>query len=301
MNLMHLLKDPPIQIILTVFTSNLVYTIKSYSMLGKELKKLNTEMQPFEKGNISYKFEEFKHIMSNSKLAAKPWEDFKSTLVFSENIAYQDSETEELDYDSVSDSMSDIQTTADALDYFNEDTLAYAHYNKHIIALAPTLLTGFGPLFTFIMIGTAFGMLDFSSTQALTKSIAGFVGTMQVAAMCSVFAVASALITMSIDKFWFSKAILPAVAKVQGKITELFSLISSEKFLIDLLKTTKTQSHENSTVLKNLPATFAGSVKKDLTNIVVPYLDSMIFGINNLNKTMEKSASSRDDDLGGLF
>ncbi len=301
MDIMHLLKDPPIQIILTVFTSSLVYTIKSYSMLGKELKKLNTDIQQFEKSNISYKFEEFKHAMSSSRLAAKPWEDFKSTLVFSENIAYQDSETEELDYDSVSDSMSDIQTTADALDYFNEDTLAYAHYNKHIIALAPTLLTGFGPLFTFIMIGTAFGMLDFSSTQALTKSIAGFVGTMQVAAMCSVFAVASALIFMSVDKFWFSKSILPAVAKVQGKITELFSIISSEKFLIDLLKTTKTQSHENSTVLKNLPATFAGSVKKDLTNIVVPYLDSMIFGINNLNKTMEKSAASGDDDLGGLF
>ena len=106
---------------------------------------------------------------------------------------------------------------------------------------------------------------------------------------------------MSVDKFWFSKSILPAVAKVQGKITDLFSTISSEKFLIDLLKTTKTQSHENSNVLKNLPATFAGSVKKDLTNIVVPYLDSMIFGINNLNKTMEKTASSGDDDLGGLF
>lgn len=301
MNLMHLLKDPPIQIILTVFTSSLVYTIKSYSMLGKELKQLNTSIQPFEKGNISYKFEEFKHAMSASKLAAKPWEDFKNTLVFSENIAYQDSETEELDYDSVSDAMSDIQTTADALDYFNEDTLAFAHYNKHIIALAPTLLTGFGPLFTFIMIGTAFGMLDFSSTQALTKSIAGFVGTMQVAAMCSVFAVASALIFMSVDKFWFSKSILPAIAKVQGKITDLFSTISSEKFLIDLLKTTKTQSHESSNVLKNLPANFAGSIKKDLTNIVVPYLDSVIFGINNLNKTMEKKSAGGDDDLSGLF
>ena len=39
----------------------------------------------------------------------------------------------------------------------------------------------------------------------------------------------------------------------------------------------------------------------DLTNIVVPYLDSVIFGINNLNKTMEKKSSSGDDDLNGLF
>ena len=40
MDLMHLLKDPPIQIILTVFSSSLIYTIRSYSMLGKELKKI---------------------------------------------------------------------------------------------------------------------------------------------------------------------------------------------------------------------------------------------------------------------
>ena len=301
MNLMHLLKDPPIQIILTVFFSNLISTVKSYSMLCKELKNLSTNLEPFEKGNISYKFEEFNHIITSSRLSAKAWDDFQSTLVFSENIAYQDNETEELDYDSVSDSMAGIQTTSDALDFFNEETLAYAHYNRHVIALAPTLLTGFGPLFTFVMIGTAFGMLDFSSTQALTKSISGFVGTMQVAAMCSVFAVASALISMTVDKFWFSKWILPSVAKVQNKITELFSTISSEKFLVDLLKTTKTQSHENVVLLRGLPATFAGSIKKDLTNIVVPYLDSMIFGINNLNKTMEKKSAGSDDDLSGLF
>ncbi len=301
MNILHLLKDPPIQIILTVFFSAFGYTVKSYIKVYKQLNLLNKGLESFTKDNISYKFEEFKHVMTTNPLSAKPWDDFQSTLVFSDTIAYQDSDTEELDYDSVSDSMSDIQTTSDALDYFNEDTLAYAHYNKHIIALAPTLLTGFGPLFTFIMIGTAFGMLDFSSNQALTKSIAGFVGTMQVAAMCSVFAVASALIFMSVDKFSFSRFILPLVAKVQNKVTDLFTTISAEKFLVDLLKTTKTQSHDNASLLKNLPTTFTSSIKKDLTNIVVPYLDSVIFGINNLNKTMEKKSSSEDDDLNGLF
>lgn len=301
MDLMHLLKDPPIQIILTVFFSSFGYTVKSYAKVYKLLNMLNKGLEPFQKDNISYKYEEFKHIMITNPISAKPWEDFKNTLVFSDTIAYQDNSTEELDYDAVSDSMSDIQTTSDALDYFNEDTLAYAHYNKHIIALAPTLLTGFGPLFTFIMIGTAFGMLDFSSTTALTKSIAGFVGTMQVAAMCSVFAVASALIFMSVDKFTFSRFILPLVASVQNKVTDLFTTISAEKFLVDLLRTTKTQSHENTALLRTMPTTFASTIKKDLTNIVIPYLDSVIFGINNLNKTMEKTAKSGDDDLGGLF
>lgn len=301
MDLMHLLKDPPIQIILTVFFSSSIYTVKSYVRVTKQLRSLNKNLEAFDRENISFKYEEFKYVMKNSPLAAKPWEDFSSTLVFTDTIAYQDSATEELDYDSVSDSDSAIQTTADALDYFNEDTLAFAHFNKHIIALAPSLLTGFGPLFTFIMIGTAFGMLDFSSSQALTASIGGFVGTMQVAAMCSVFAVASALIFMSIDKFMFSKCILPDIAKVHHKITDLFKSISSEKYLVDLLKTTKIQSHENVNLLRTMPATFAASIKKDLTNMVIPYLDSVIFGINNLNKTMEKKSSDGDDGLGGLF
>lgn len=301
MNIMHLLQDPPIQIILTVFTSSIVYTVRSYVKLHKGLKKVITDIEPFEPDNISYKYEEFKHIMSSNKLTATPWGNFKNTLVFSDKIAYQDSETEELDYDSVSDSMTDIQTTSDPLDFFNEDTLAFAHYNKHIIALAPSLLTGFGPLFTFVLIGTAFGMLDFSSTQALTKSISQFVGTMQVAAMCSVFAVASALIFMSVDKLMLSQMVLPLVAKVEHKITSLFTTISSEKFLVDLLKTTKTQSHENVHLLRNIPSAFAASMKKDITNIVVPYLDGLIFGVNNLNKTVEKTAKSSGDDLGGLF
>lgn len=301
MDVVRLITDPPIIIILSTFITSMTYMTRSYFRVSKTLKSVSDNIAPFENSNISYKFEEFKHIMTENPCTARPWDDFKNTLVFSDTIAYQDEKTEELDYDSVSDSMNDIQTTSDVIAFFNEDTLAYAHYNKHIIAVAPTLLTGFGPLFTFIKIGTAFGLLDFSSTQALTKSVALFVGDMQIAAMCSVCAVASALIFMSTEKFAFSKCVLPAVSTIQNKMSDLFKIISSEKFLVDLLKTSKTQSHENSVLLKNLPSTFAGSIKKDLSNVVVPYLDSLIFGINNLNKTVEKKSSGGDDDLGGIF
>ena len=122
MNLMHLLKDPPIQIILTTFFTSFGYTVKSYIKVYKQLRNLEQGLEPFQKDNISYKFEEFKHVMTSNILSSKPWEDFRSTLVFSDTIAYQDNETEELDYDTVSDDMSDIQTTSDALDFFNEDT-----------------------------------------------------------------------------------------------------------------------------------------------------------------------------------
>ena len=84
MNILHLLKDPPIQIILTVFFCSFGYTVKSYIKVYKQLNLLNKGLEPFEKDNISYKFEEFKHVMTTNPLATKPWEDFKSTLVFSD-------------------------------------------------------------------------------------------------------------------------------------------------------------------------------------------------------------------------
>jgi len=60
MDLMHLLKDPPIQIILTVFFSSSIYTVKSYVRVTKQLRSLNKNLEAFDRENISFKYEEFK-------------------------------------------------------------------------------------------------------------------------------------------------------------------------------------------------------------------------------------------------
>ena len=52
--------------------------------------------------------------------------------------------------------------------------------------------------------------------------------------------------------------------------------------------------------LKSIPKSFANTVQKDLANVIMPYLDSLIFGVNTLNDTMSKKGGD-GDELGGLF
>ena len=66
------------------------------------------------------------------------------------------------------------------------------------------------------------------------------------------------------------------------------------------MKTSKIQNHDNGTILKSIPKAFSTSIQKDLANVIMPYLDSLIFGVNNLNDTMSKK-SDNGDELGGLF
>lgn len=296
---LKLIKDPPIIIIITTFISGLVYTLTRYLTIKKNLDSLYRDLESFTKNNLSYRFEEFKQVMSSNPCTEKVFRDFKDALVFSDTISFQDSE-DSVEYESVSESVSGIQTTTDIPYYFNEDSMIYPFYNKNFVGILPELLTGFGPLFTFIKIGTAFGKLDFTSSDTITHSVAEFVAEMQIAAMCSVLAVGSCLTFTLTEKLMFSLILTPAFAKVQTKLASLFNIISTETFLVDLLKTSKIQNHENGSILKSIPESFTNSIQKDLANVIMPYLDSLIFGVNTLNDTMSKKSES-GDELGGLF
>lgn len=297
--LLKLLKDPPILIILTTFISGFSYTLNRYLNVAKNLNGLCKDLESFHKNNMSYRYEEFKQILSSNPCTSKPFEDFQDALVFSDTIAFQDTE-DSIEYENVSESVSGIQTTTDIPYFFNEESMLYPHFNKNLIGVMPELLTGFGPLFTFIKIGTAFGLLDFTSAETITHTVAEFVADMQVAAMCSVLAVGSCLTFTFIEKLMTSMILMPACERVQHKLASLFNVTSTETFLIDLLKTSKIQNHENGSLLKSIPKSFANSIQKDLANVIMPYLDSLIFGVNTLNDTMAKKSES-GDELGGLF
>ena len=178
--------------------------------------------------------------------------------------------------------------------------MIYPFYNKGLVATLPELLTGFGPLFTFLKIATAFGLLDFSSPEALTHTVAEFVADMQIAAICSVLAVGSCLTFTIVDRLVTAAVVMSSCHKVQGKLASLFSIVTTESFMIDLLKTSKIQNHENGSILKTIPKSFATTIQKDLANAIMPYLDSLIFGVNTLNDTMSKKGGD-GDELGGLF
>ena len=51
-----------------------------------------------------------------------------------------------------------------------------------MIQTIPTVLTGFGPLFTFLNIAIAFGRIDFSTQEKTIASVSNFMTSMQTAA-----------------------------------------------------------------------------------------------------------------------
>ena len=297
--LMKLIKDPPVIIIVTTFWSGFGYMLKRYLAIAKDLKKVCADLETFEKSNMSYRYEEFKQILMSNPCTARPFEQFKDALLFSDTIAFQDSE-DSIEFENVSDRVSGIQSTVDIPYFFNEESMITPHYNKNFLNAFPELLTGFGPFFTFLKIAEAFGKLDFSSPEALTKTVDHFVGDMQVAALCSVLAVGSCLTFTMVNKLMTSLMLSTACEKVVEKLGSLFGITTTEAFLVDLLKTSKIQNHDNGTILKSIPKAFSNSIQKDLANVIMPYLDSLIFGVNNLNDTMAKKSDS-GDELGGLF
>ena len=293
------LKDPPVLIIISTFIGGLSYTMSRYLYVTKNLKKLLVDLESFTKSNLVYKFEEFKQIMTSNVCTKKAFEDFQDSLVFSDTLAFQDSE-DKIEYQDVSESMTGIQTTTDIPYYFNEDSMVFPFFNKNFISTLPELLTGFGPLFTFLKIATAFGLLDFTSAETITKTVAEFVGDMQIAAICSVLAVGSCLTFTLTNNIVTALVLMSTCHKVEHKLASLFNVITTESFMIDLLKTSKIQSHENGKILHSIPKSFATTIQKDLASVIMPYLDSLIFGVNTLNDTMSKK-SEGGDELGGLF
>lgn len=297
--ILKVLIDPPVLIIISTFIAGLTYTLSRYLRVSNSLKKLCQDLESFTKNNLTYRFEEFKQIMESNFCVKRPFEDFKDSLVFSDTLAFQESD-DQIEYQNVSESISGIQTTTDITYYFNEDTMIYPHFNKNFIGTLPELLTGFGPFFTFLKIATAFGHLDFSSAETINRTVAAFVGDMQIAAICSVLAVGSCLTFSLVEKIMSAMILFRSMSQTQQKLASLFNVITTETFMIDLLKTSKIQNHENSSILKSLPKSFATTIQKDLANVIMPYLDSLIFGVNTLNDTMSKKADS-GDELGGLF
>lgn len=296
---MKCLKDPPVLIIITTFWSGMIYTMSKYFWVAKNLNKLVADLESFTKSNLTYRFEEFKQLLLNNPCTKHAYENFQDALIFSDTIAFQDSE-DNIEYENVSESISGIQSSTDIPYYFNEESMVYPFYNKGLVATLPELLTGFGPLFTFLKIATAFGLLDFSSPENLTHSVSEFVGDMQIAAICSVLAVGSCLTFTITDRLVTAAVVMNACHKVQDKLASLFSVVTTESFMIDMLKTSKIQNHENGSILKTIPKSFATTIQKDLANVIMPYLDSLIFGVNTLNDTMSKKGGD-GDELGGLF
>ena len=128
-------------------------------------------------------------------------------------------------------------------------------------------------------------------------------GSMQIAALCSVLAVGASLIFMLFEKLYYNKMCKQPLLVVQEAMYSLFDNISSEKFLIELLKETKIQNSNLTGLLTSLPNQFKDALDQSLSKAIVPYMENLLFGVNNLKaalkeiKTQPKNSGDVVDDL----
>lgn len=301
MNLLHIFTDIPILIVLFTFLFSIIYCAKNYVYVNKNLKIFLAFISNFRKTDLNFRFKEIDEWMSANPYVSGVWLEFKNTLVFSESIALK-GKNNDLTYKEVSSTVQNIQTTVDPLYFFNEETLVTSKFNNKFLQTVPTVLTGFGPLFTFLNIAIAFGKIDFSSQEKIIASVAGLMSSMQTAALVSVIAVGSSLIFLLFERIIFQQLCKNPLSKCEDLMGKLFDNISSEKFLLELLKETKIQNNSVSNLITAMPQQFKAALNSGIASNLVPYLENLIFGLNEVNKSMKEVAKKgKGDDVDDLF
>ena len=301
MNLLHIFTDIPFLIVLFTFLFSIIYCAKNYVYVNKNLKIFLAFISNFRKTDLNFRFKEIDEWMSANPYVSGVWLEFKNTLVFSESIALK-GKNNDLTYKEVSSTVQNIQTTVDPLYFFNEETLVTSKFNNKFLQTVPTVLTGFGPLFTFLNIAIAFGKIDFSSQEKTIASVAGLMSSMQTAALVSVIAVGSSLVFLLFERIIFQQLCKNPLSKCEDLMGKLFDNISSEKFLLELLKETKIQNNSVSNLITAMPQQFKAALNSGIASNLVPYLENLIFGLNEVNKSMKEVAKKgKGDDVDDLF
>jgi len=301
MQILHFLFDPAILIVLITFFSITIYYVKKVNYINFQLTNLLSFLKTFKKYDLGFRFKELDNVMSSNPYVSCAWAEFRNTLVFSESVSLKD-EKNDVVFQNISQTSSNIQTTVDPIYFFNEETLVTSKYNYKFIQTAPTLLTGLGPLFTFLNIAIAFSGVNFSTQENTLKSVSHLMNSMQLAALISVLAVGSSLIFLVVERILYNHKCKAPLKDAQECFYKLFDNISSEKFLVELLREAKIQNNSITNLLSVLPSQFKDSLDKSLSNIMVPYLENLIFGINKLQeKIVIREPKNNSDIVDNLF
>ena len=300
MDLLKYFANPALLIISLFFITSIVYCVHKYIYINKNIENLLSFLQKFKKSDITYRFKEFDDGLTSNPYVSNIWVEFRNTLVFSENVTLK-GENEEVVFENATQTVSGIQTTVDSSYFFNEETLVTSRFNYKFVQVTPTLLTGLGPLFTFMHIAYAFANVNFLSNETTMASIEGLMASMQIAALCSVLAVGASLIFMLVEKLLYNYKCKIPLANVQELLYKFFDSVTSEKFLIELLKTTKIQNNSMTKMMNMMPQNFKEAMDKSLSSILVPYLDNIIFGIDKIKEKNSISAQKTIESIDELF
>ena len=294
MTFYNIVTEPAIIIITTAFVCFIFLTLSSYSRVGKNLSAVFNFLKSLEKKELSYRFNQLNDFMINNSYTNIVWEDFKKALIFPDKlyITSQNTKTTNEEY-------SDIYLTIDASYFFNEETLVSSNINYKFIQTIPTLLTGLGPFFTFLKMAIAFTEVNLTAGEGAVTSLNGLMSNIQIAALCSVFAVGFSLMFMFIEKIMYNRLCKKYYLAIQKEFVRLFDIVTSEKFLIDLLKESKTQNITNEKTLKTLPENIAKAITAGISETTTPYLENILYSLNKLNESFKKNDG--DDVIDKLF
>ena len=301
LNFLTIISEYATYVVVIAFLGLLTYFFIKVNFVNKNLKELLDTFKSINKDELTVKFK-----LLDSKLASNPyisviWNEFKSTLFFPENTIMRDDANPNFFETAVQPTLA-VQTTVDPEYFFNEETLVLSKYNSKLVSIIPTILTGLGPLFTFLAIATAFAHVDFSSQEQTIGTVSGIMHSMQMAALVSVSALSASILFMLIEKITYELKCKSVLNLLQDTITKLFDNTSSEKFLVELLRQNRVQSANMAYALNSIPAEFKKTVNDAMNTTLMPYLESIVFGLNKIqeySKEMAKDQEERDmnDDL----
>lgn len=292
MSFFTIISEPAILIITAIFAIFIMMVLKNYSRVEKNLNSVYSFLKSLDKKELSYRFNELDAFMKSNTYTSTPWEDFKKALIFPEKLYVASKGVN-------NELKSDIYLTIDASYFFNEESLVYSKINHKFIQTMPTLLTGLGPFFTFLKMAIAFTQVNLSMETNVGESLNGLIANIQIAALCSVFAVGFSMLFMFIEKIMYNKKCKKYYLAIQKEFIRLFDVVTSEKFLIDLVKESKIQSVTNEKLLKALPENFAKAIEKSIGETTVPYLENILYSLNKLNENF--SNGSGGDVVDKLF
>lgn len=288
-------------VVIFAFIALLTYFFTKMNYVSSNLKILLQTFKSINKDELTVKFK-----LLDSKLAANPyisviWTEFKSTLFFPENSLVRDDSNPNFFEAAVQPTLA-VQTTIDPEYFFNEETLVLSKYNSKLVSIIPTILTGLGPLFTFLAIATAFANVNFTSQEETIGTVSSIMHSMQMAALVSVSALSASILFMFIEKITYELRCKSVLNLLQDTITKLFDNTSSEKFLVELLRQNRVQSANMAYALNSIPEQFRKTVNDAMNTTLMPYLESIVFGLNKIqeySKEMAKDQEERDmnDDL----
>ena len=148
-------------------------------------------------------------------------------------------------------------------------------------------------------ISLAFSKVNFATQEATISSVSSLLASMKVAAMISVVAVGTSILFMIVERLFVQKSRKTPLEAFQLEMNKLFDNITSEKFLVELLKESKLQNSSLSQAFHTLPLQMKTAFDKSLKETLVPYLDNLIFSVNKLQESLKKDKSK--DILDDLF